>query len=53
MLFGRYWLHAATERALTERASSEARLRLLWLYLLWPYDRLTMAMLTIGLDACE
>jgi hypothetical protein len=24
MLFGRYWLHAATERALTERASSEA-----------------------------
>ena len=49
MLFGRYWLHAATERALTDRAGMEARLcslvpwlyllwlHLLWLYLLWLY----------------
>ena len=32
MLFGRYWLHAATERALVQRAGMEARLYLLWLY---------------------
>ena len=51
MLFGRYWLHAATERALTDRAGmEERRLRSLvpwlvpWLYLLW-------LLLTMGLEA--
>ena len=47
MLFGRYWLHAATERALTDRAGMEARLcslvpwlvlwLVLWLSSLWLY----------------
>ena len=39
MLFGRYWLHAATERALTDRAGMEARLCSLvpWLYTYYGY----------------
>ena len=67
MLFGRYWLHAATERALTDRAGMEARLcslvpslyllwlHLLWLYLLWGSRRVgsssTMAVLATAMPA--
>ena len=47
MLFGRYWLHAATERALTDRAGLEAPV------LSSPMAILTMAILTMGLEVRE